>query len=131
MWRSMVDGPLKVCMHRIRRSARTLGRRSTLMPVDRCRSRHSILVGMSLFGLGRGLCVFSGLRDARCSSAPLSLPVRWYQTSSIRLKLTQRRTERHLRHHERKPNLPDRHFPLSSPSIVICDNEGIEPWKPP
>ena len=27
---------------------------------------------MSLFGLGHGLCVFSGLRDARCSSAVLT-----------------------------------------------------------
>ena len=27
MWRSIVDGPLKVCVHRIQRSARTLGRR--------------------------------------------------------------------------------------------------------
>ena len=24
---------------------------------------------MSYFGLGRGLCIFSGLRDARCSSS--------------------------------------------------------------
>ena len=38
MWRSMEDGPLKVCVQRIRRSARALGRRSMSQPtLDTCR----------------------------------------------------------------------------------------------
>ena len=60
MWRSMVDGPLKVCVHRIRHSARALGRRCRSIDVAAdirylsvC--RHSVSVVDFAFFLASGM----------------------------------------------------------------------------
>ena len=78
MWRSMVDGPLKVCVHRIRRSARTLGRRCRSIDVA-ANIRYMSVCRISVLVVD--FCIFSGLRDARCSSSPPNLDLDCPQSS--------------------------------------------------